>query len=174
MNISELKSLLEQFSSLNIGELRIKTKELEVELKKETKTSGTVLAQNLGSFAHSTAAQAPSAPILLDSATPASQPSSVVAPAPVTMSPVKAPDVENLHVVSSPLVGTFYRSPAPGQKDYVQVGNTVKKGDVLCIVEAMKVMNTIEADKAGVVAEIVQESGTLVEFGTPLIKIRPA
>ena len=79
---------------------------------------------------------------------------------------------ESHHLVKSPLVGTFYRSPAPGQKDFVQVGQKVAKGDVLCIVEAMKVMNTIEADKAGEVVAIVPESGALVEFGSVLFKIK--
>ncbi|MEZ0536714.1 acetyl-CoA carboxylase biotin carboxyl carrier protein [Caldicellulosiruptoraceae bacterium PP1] len=79
---------------------------------------------------------------------------------------------ENLHLIKSPIVGTFYRSPAPGQKPFVQVGDKVKKGDILCIIEAMKLMNEIESDVDGEVAEILVENEQMVEYGQVLIKIR--
>src|SRR5690554_2261011 len=75
------------------------------------------------------------------------------------------------HVLSSPMVGTFYRSPAPGSKPFVEVGQRVKKGETVCIVEAMKMMNQIEADKEGVIEAILVEDGEPVEFDQPLLTI---
>ncbi|MBU6493705.1 MAG: acetyl-CoA carboxylase biotin carboxyl carrier protein [Burkholderiales bacterium] len=75
------------------------------------------------------------------------------------------------HVVTSPMVGTFYRAPSPGADPFVQVGDTVKEGQTLCIIEAMKLLNEIEADKAGVVKEILGENGQAVEYGQPLFVI---
>ena len=77
-------------------------------------------------------------------------------------------------IVTSPFVGTFYRTPAPEQPPFVELGTSVRKGQVLCIVEAMKLMNEIEAEVAGKIAEIFVESGQTVEFGQPLFRIEPA
>ena len=84
-----------------------------------------------------------------------------------------APVDDHLTAVVSPMVGTFYRSPAPDKAQYVQVGSKVTAGDVLCIVEAMKLMNEIEAEVSGVIAEILVDNGTAVQFGQALFKIRP-
>jgi acetyl-CoA carboxylase biotin carboxyl carrier protein len=78
------------------------------------------------------------------------------------------------HLVTSPFVGTFYRSPAPDQPAFVEVGAAVKKGQVLCIIEAMKLMNEIESEVAGKVAEVLAQNGQPVEFGQPLFRIEPA
>ncbi len=75
------------------------------------------------------------------------------------------------HVVTSPMVGSFYRSPSPGAEPFVQVGDTVKEGQTICIIEAMKLLNEIESDKAGVVKEILVENGQAVEYGQPLFVI---
>ena len=83
------------------------------------------------------------------------------------------PKDENLHEIKSPIVGTFYRAPAPGEAPFVEVGDHVKPGDVLCIVEAMKVMNQIKSDVAGTVVEILVENGKPVEYGQVLFRIRP-
>ena len=77
-------------------------------------------------------------------------------------------------VITSPLVGTFYRRPAPSEPPYVEVGDRVEKGDTVCIIEAMKVMNEIKADHAGIVEKILVEDGKPVEYGQPLMVIRPA
>jgi acetyl-CoA carboxylase biotin carboxyl carrier protein len=92
------------------------------------------------------------------------------ASAPVAAAPAAAAEPEG-HLVRSPMVGTFYRSPSPGAKAFVEVGQSVKAGEVICIVEAMKMMNHIEADKSGTIAAILAEDGQPVEFDQPLLSI---
>ncbi len=96
------------------------------------------------------------------------------AAAPAAAAPAAAAPAKPGQVVTSPFVGTFYRTPAPDQPPFVEVGSTVKKGQVLCIVEAMKLMNEIESEVAGKVAEILVENGQPVEFGQPLFRVEPA
>ncbi len=85
-----------------------------------------------------------------------------------------APEAPKGHLITSPFVGTFYRTPAPDQPSFVEVGTTVRKGQVLCIVEAMKLMNEIESEVAGKVVEILGQNAQPVEFGQPLFRIEPA
>ncbi len=85
-----------------------------------------------------------------------------------------AAEADRFAAITSPIVGTFYRSPSPEKDPYVEVGDTVKKGQVVCIVEAMKLMNEIEAEMDGKVAEVLVESGHPVEYGEPLFRIEPA
>ena len=93
------------------------------------------------------------------------------APAPAAAPAVVAAAEPTGHIVKSPMVGTFYRSSAPGSPAYVEVGATVKEGDTLCIIEAMKLLNEIDADKSGVITQILVENGQPVEFGQPLFVI---
>ncbi len=94
------------------------------------------------------------------------------APAPAAAAPVAAVAAEPTgHIVKSPMVGTFYRSSAPGSAAYVEVGSTIKEGDTLCIIEAMKLLNEIDSDVSGVVTKILVENGQPVEFGQPLFVI---
>lgn len=95
------------------------------------------------------------------------------APAPAPAAPAKPAEEKPGHVMTSPFVGTFYRTPAPDQPPFVEVGSVVKKGQVLCIVEAMKLMNEIEAEMAGRVVEILAQNGQPVEFGQALFRIEP-
>ena len=88
----------------------------------------------------------------------------------IEASAVSEPEIEG-HFIRSPIVGTFYRSPSPDQPPYVETGNIVKKGQTLCIVEAMKLMNEIESDIDGKIAEVCLEDGATVEYGTPLFRI---
>jgi len=83
------------------------------------------------------------------------------------------PKVEEAELVRSPVVGTFWRRPAPGEAPFVEMGDEVQPGQVLCIVEAMKVMNEVRADRAGVIEEILVEEGQPVEYGQPLFRLRP-
>ena len=108
-------------------------------------------------------------------AAPTSSTTVMAAPAPASAAPaapVPAPEpVPTGHVVKSPMVGTFYRSPSPGAAAFVELGQTVKPGDTLCIIEAMKLLNEIEAEVGGVVKEILVENGQPVEYGQPLFVI---
>ena len=102
-------------------------------------------------------------------AVPASAAAATSAEAPARPAPVESPDI---HQVKSPIVGTFYRAGSPGSRPFVEVGDKVKKGQVLCIVEAMKLMNEIEADFEGEIIEAIVSNGQPVEYGEPLFKIR--
>ncbi|HEV2490164.1 MAG TPA: acetyl-CoA carboxylase biotin carboxyl carrier protein [Candidatus Acidoferrales bacterium] len=100
-------------------------------------------------------------------------PSPQSASAPSVAAPVAEPIPENLHVIKSPIVGTFYASPSPGAEPFVRVGDQVNSGRVLCIIEAMKLMNEIEAEVSGEVMRIFVENGQPVEYGEPLFAIHP-
>jgi len=151
MDLRKLKSLIELFESSGIGELEISEGEERVRL---------------------TRAVAPGAqPAVVQSQVPTLPAGSAAAP-PISEAPAPAPAAEpEGHTVKSPMVGTFYRAGAPGSKPFIEVGDTVQVGDTLCIIEAMKLMNEIEADKAGVVKAIVVENGQPVEYGQPLVVI---
>ena len=101
----------------------------------------------------------------------APQTAPVSAAAPLAAEPVAAPAPSTEHVVKSPMVGTFYRSASPGAKAFVEVGDAIKEGETVCIVEAMKILNEIEADKPGTVIKILCENGQAVEYGQPLFVI---
>ena len=110
-------------------------------------------------------------------ATQSSQPMYMMAPpgAPIAASPAltieATPQAPEGHVVRSPMVGTFYRSPSPGSKSFVEVGQSVNAGDTICIIEAMKLLNEIEADQGGIIKVILVENGQPVEYGEPLFII---
>jgi acetyl-CoA carboxylase biotin carboxyl carrier protein len=150
MDIRKVKKLIELLEESNIDELEIKEGEESVRI---TRNTGTQYV-------------ASSAPI------------AAAAPAPVAAAPVAAAEAPTAsepelsgHVIRSPMVGTFYRSPSPTSPAFVEVGQTVKAGDVLCIVEAMKMMNQIEADKSGVIEAILVDDGQPLEFDQPMITI---
>ncbi len=109
-------------------------------------------------------------PVYMNAPMPA--PAAPVAAAPAPAAPVEAAPAEpEGHVVRSPMVGTFYRSPSPGAKSFIEVGQSVSSGDTLCIIEAMKLLNEIEADQGGVIKAILVENGQPVEYGEPLFII---
>lgn len=153
MDIRKIKKLIELVEESGITELEVQEEE------------GTVRISRAAPVAAPAAIQYAAAPVA-----PVAAPSAV--PAPAAAAPAEAPVAEvSGHQVRSPMVGTFYRSPSPEAKAFVEVGQTVKVGDALCIVEAMKMMNRIEADKAGVVKAILVNDGEAVEFDQPLIVI---
>jgi acetyl-CoA carboxylase biotin carboxyl carrier protein len=149
MDLRKLKTLIELVESSGIAELEISEGEERVRI---TRTAAST---------QQTYAPAP---------THAPQPIIATAATQVATEPVK-PAVAEGHVVKSPMVGTFYRSASPGSKAFVDVGQTVNSGDTLCIIEAMKLLNEIEADQGGVIKAILVENGQPVEFGQPLFVI---
>lgn len=149
MDLRKLKTLIDLVSDSNVSELEITEAEGKVRIVK----GGTSTVQHFAS----PMAMPLAAPV---AAAPAAQ---AVAPAVV--------EVPEGHRVKSPMVGTFYRSASPGAKSFVEIGDTVKEGQTICIIEAMKILNEIETDKAGVVKEILCENGQAVEYGQPLVVI---
>ena len=154
MDIRKVKKLIELLEESNIGEIEIKEGEESVRISRHGN-------QPVAPMAY--AAPAPVAP----APAAASAPAETAASEPEA--PAAAPATDN--AVLSPMVGTFYRAPSPDAASFVEVGQTVRVGDVLCIVEAMKMMNQIEADRAGTVTAIHVENGEAVEFDQPLISI---
>ena len=150
MDIRKVKKLIELLEESNIGEIEIKEGEESVRISRHGNQPAAPVAY---------AAPAPVAPA----------PAPAPAPAAEAAAPAAAPVADN--AVLSPMVGTFYRAPSPEAPSFVDVGQTVRVGDVLCIVEAMKMMNQIEADRAGTVTAIHVENGEAVEFDQPLISI---
>jgi acetyl-CoA carboxylase biotin carboxyl carrier protein len=155
MDIRKIKKLIELLEESNIGELEIKEGEESVRIARNSGTTQYFSAPAPAGYAM------PAAP----AAAPAAAPVATAAAAPAA-----APAVTG-HVVKSPMVGTFYRSPSPGSPSFIEVGKHVKAGDVICIIEAMKMMNQIEADKTGVIEAILVEDGNPVEFDQPLVTI---
>ncbi len=156
MDIRKVKKLIELLEESNIGEIEIKEGEESVRISRHGNQPAAPVAY---------AAPAPVAP----APAPAAAPALAEAPAAEAAAPAAAPVADN--AVLSPMVGTFYRAPSPEAPSFVEVGQTVRVGDVLCIVEAMKMMNQIEADRAGTVTAIHVENGEAVEFDQPLISI---
>jgi len=152
VDLRKLKKLIDLVQESGIAELEITEGEEKVRISRINHGPQTVLAMPSG--AHLTMpAPAPAA----------------AAPA-AALAPVAADKVEG-HIVKSPMVGTFYRAPSPGAKVFVDIGDRVSPGDTLCIIEAMKLLNEIEADQGGAVKEIYVENGQPVEYGEPLFLI---
>ncbi len=150
MDLRKLKKLIDLVQESGIAELEITEGEEKVRIT------------------HTFAAPAIYAPQMMPTyALPGMPP----AAAPAAPAPAAEPAVPEGHVVKSPMVGTLYRAPSPGAKTFVEVGQTVNSGDTLCIIEAMKLMNEIEADHSGVIKAILVENGQPVEYGEPLFII---
>jgi len=150
MDLRKLKTLIDLVSESNVSELEITEAEGKVRIVK----SGAAVVQQFVA----TPVQAPVAAAAAPVAAPVAE-----LPAPAA--------VPSGHTVKSPMVGTFYRASSPGAKPFVDVGSQVKEGDTICIIEAMKILNEIEADKSGTVTRILGENGQAVEYGQPLFVI---
>lgn len=153
MDLRKLKTLIDLVSESNISELEITEADGKVRI---VKSDGAVAAPVFQAMPVAPAAAA-AAPAVAAAPTPAPVP--------------EAPPAETGHIVTSPMVGTFYRAASPNAKAFVEIGQQVKQGEAICIIEAMKIMNEIDADKSGTVTKILCENGQPVEFGQALFVI---
>lgn len=152
MDLRKLKTLIDLVSDSNVSELEITEAEGKVRIVK-----GGGAMQSYGQMpAYPMANQVPMAPVAAAAAVPASEPAIEVAVG---------------HKVTSPMVGTFYRAASPGAKSFVELGDSIKAGETICIIEAMKILNEIEADKSGTVTKILCENGQAVEYGQAMFII---
>jgi acetyl-CoA carboxylase biotin carboxyl carrier protein len=164
--IAELKQLIEFLRENEIGEFDLERGDLKIRLK----FAGAAQQVNLAQLAHLAAPSPAFAPAAVAHAHPAGHPPAPAAAAPELAAPVD--DEAGLHIVKSPIVGTFYESPSPGSPAFVKPGDMVEMGQVLCIVEAMKLMNEIESDVAGEIVKRFVTSGQPVEYGQKLFAVR--
>ena len=153
MNIKEIKELLELMAEHNVGEIEIEKDNAKIKLRKMA--NGGIVMQSAPQM------MAPMQAVM-------HAPAQAGAPS----AAAQAADEEGVTIVRSPMVGTFYASPAPDQPTYVSVGKAVKDGDVLCIIEAMKLMNEIKSELGGTVIEILVQNGQTVEYDQPILKIK--
>jgi len=145
--LRKLKTLIDLVSDSNVSELEITEAEGKVRIVKS-------MPQAMQMPVSAVQFAAPSAPVVAAAEHVAAE-----------------PEAASGHIVKSPMVGTFYRSASPGAASFVEIGSTVKEGDTLCIIEAMKILNEIESDKSGKVAKILCENGQAVEYGQPMFII---
>jgi acetyl-CoA carboxylase biotin carboxyl carrier protein len=150
MDLRKLKTLIDLVSDSNVSELEITEAEGKVRIVKGG-----------GAMVHTYAP----APVV------AMAPAPVASAAPASPAAAAVEELPSGHSVKSPMVGTFYRSASPGAKSFVEIGSVVKEGDTICIIEAMKILNEIEADKAGTVTQVLCENGQAVEYGQALLVI---
>jgi acetyl-CoA carboxylase biotin carboxyl carrier protein len=154
MTVDEIRQILEMVREHDLAEFELEQGDVKLRLKKTSANSG------------------PAAPAL-PPAGPQAAPVAVAAPDAGTVSPLAEDEPVDLAIVKSPIVGTFYRSPEPGAKSFVEVGQMVKTGQVLCIIEAMKLMNEINAEYDGEVVTAYVENGAAVQYGERLFAIKP-
>jgi len=158
--LRKIKTLIDLLEESGISEIEVKEGEESVRIARHPAPSG---------------APAYAPPVYAPPPAPPLPPPAAPAAAPAGKSVAdKIIAVTKGHIVKSPMVGTFYRSPSPGAKPFVEVGQTVKQGQTVCIIEAMKMLNQIEADVSGVVSEILAENEQAVQFDQPLFVIEPA
>lgn len=159
MEIKDIQKLLDFIAHSGLDEVNIETGELKVSVKRNTSVATVVSAP---------------APVVV-AAPPAPVASAPVAPAPVAATPAPAPkaDDANLITIKSPMIGTFYRSGGPGKPSFVEIGDEVAPGKVVCIVEAMKLFNEIESEVAGRIVKVLVENATPVEYDQPLFLVEP-
>jgi len=151
MELKDIKAVVDLVVKNRLSEFDLEQEGFKIRIKREGEGHATVVS-----------------PVLVSHAAP----QAVVAPAAAASAPAPTP-ADNTRDILSPMVGTFYRSPSPDSPSYVEIGQSVKEDTVLCIIEAMKVMNEIKAEARGVITEVVAENGKPVDFGKPLFKIRP-
>jgi acetyl-CoA carboxylase biotin carboxyl carrier protein len=163
MTPNEIKELVELLAEKDIAEFEMERDDVKLRIKRSHEAPATTVVTS--------GYPAPvAAPVALPQAAPAAP---AAAPAAAAAAPAAAPSEEGLAIIKSPIVGTFYEASSPGAPPFVREGDTVAVGQVLCIVEAMKLMNEIESDTAGTIVKILVSNGQPVEYGQPLFKVRP-
>ena len=160
MDLRKLKTLIDLVSDSNVTELEITEAEGKVRIVKGAISSGSQVSTQQ--------VMVPAAPAMVAAPVAAPIPAEIADAAAVTAAAAAAEVAAAAHSVKSPMVGTFYRSSSPGAAPFVQVGDSVKEGDTLCIIEAMKILNEIESDKSGTVKQVLCENGQAVEYGQAL------
>jgi acetyl-CoA carboxylase biotin carboxyl carrier protein len=159
MNQKELKELIDFLIEKDISEFELERGDVKVRIKRGADQAAPVITHTVAQMPMAAAPVQPAAPMYATT-----QASPVAAPA--------AAAAEDLHIVKSPIVGTYYESPAPGSLPFVKAGDQVATGQVLCIIEAMKLMNEIESDASGEIVKVLVNNGQPVEYGQPLFSIR--
>jgi acetyl-CoA carboxylase biotin carboxyl carrier protein len=170
-DMKELKELIEFLKENKIGEFDLERGDLKVRIKFAQEGGSPA---DLASVARLLAAQshaAPAASAVLPEVYATSAPPA--ASTPTAAAPAQPDEDASLHIVKSPIVGTFYESPSPGSPPFVKIGDQVENGQILCIIEAMKLMNEIEADAAGEIVKRFVQSGQPIEYGQSLFALRP-
>ncbi|NEQ52642.1 MAG: acetyl-CoA carboxylase biotin carboxyl carrier protein [Leptolyngbya sp. SIO3F4] len=163
LDFSELRQLVAALDQTDIAELTLKNPQFELTLRKASAPSQAVVMASDAAAAMSTMAPPPPAM----AAVPASPP-------PQTTEPTAPPaaSASDLYEITSPMVGTFYRAPAPDEAPFVDTGDRIKTGQTVCIIEAMKLMNELEAEVSGEIVEILVQNAEPVEFGQPLMRVK--
>jgi acetyl-CoA carboxylase biotin carboxyl carrier protein len=184
LDFNEIRQLLVTIAQTDITEVTLKSDDFEISVRKTINVTHPTIAvapgggENSGLILHS----APTAPQMVQTTQPEVAPHPVVNLVSTTQNntftggqsanPPSTGDSKLLEV-TSPMVGTFYRAPAPGEAPFIEIGGRIRKGDAVCIIEAMKLMNEIEAEVSGQVMEILVENGEPVEYGQPLMRVSP-
>jgi len=159
MNIQEIQDLIKFVAKSQVSEVEIEKKDFKITIKSELKSKGGINDQ----------------PIIVQAAAPAPMAIPAAAPAVPAAVPAAAPEVaSNLIEIKSPMIGTFYRSSGPDKDLFVNVGDTIALGDTVCIIEAMKLFNEIEAEITGKIVKVLVDDATPVEYGQPLFLVEPA
>jgi acetyl-CoA carboxylase biotin carboxyl carrier protein len=174
LNLHELRELLAALDQTDIAELTLKSDDFELTVRRGTWIEGRLYAIDAAQAGDAMLPPAPT-PLAAPSASPrATVPDraelETLAPAPITSA---SKNDRKLVEILSPMVGTFYRAPAPDEPSFVEVGDRVQVGQTVCIVEAMKLMNELEAEVAGEIVEILVQNGEPVEYGQPLMRVNP-
>jgi acetyl-CoA carboxylase biotin carboxyl carrier protein len=161
MNKKEIEELIKFVSKAGVSEVSLEQKDFKITIKNATRTVETVYAQ---------------APMVMPAAPVAAPVAAAPAAAPAAAAPAPAPasDESKYHVVKSPMIGTFYRASSPDKPNFVNVGDEIKQGKVICIIEAMKLFNEIESDISGRIVKVLVDNATPVEYDQPLFLVDPS
>lgn len=170
MNLSEIQDLIKFVAKSGVNEVEIEQKDFKIIIKSDNlkKKKGQQQEQIVVQAVPATPAPAPV------QAAPAPAPAAAPAPAPAAESAAPADDESKYVTIKSPMIGTFYRSPSPDKDSFVNVGDSVKPGDVICIIEAMKLFNEIESEISGKIVKVLVDDASPVEYDQPLFLVDPS